>query len=85
VTELHVETMSRVELIAYLADHVYPRAGARYKSAFIAALADQPMANLLGMAKETRKVELEREEKRRQRALERRMHGHNHTTTRGAR
>jgi len=84
MTELDVENMTRAQLIGYLRDHVYPKAGAIYRDNVTRALGEQTTNTLLAMAKVTRKSELERQEKRRQALAALRKNEHKHTTEPGA-
>ena len=80
MTELHVEAMSKADLIAYLVAHIYPSAGALYKNAVSSALWDQPSEKLVAMAKQTHDAQLERQEKRRALRAARKAQQNGHTS-----
>jgi len=78
VSELHLETFSKMDLIRYLVRHIYPRAGVAYKQAAAETLSSQTTETLLAMAKTTHAEKLARQEKLREQRLDPRRKTHEH-------
>jgi hypothetical protein len=74
-----VENMTREQLIYYLIDHVYPRAGNNYRNNCWAALRKQSTETLLKMAIVTRDSQKDKQAQGRLNAAARRKQSEQHT------